>query len=62
MMHSESPCNGICTLGPQGHCVGCGRTGDEVGGWIDMSEAERRDVRKRAEERLRGQARTSCGD
>jgi predicted Fe-S protein YdhL (DUF1289 family) len=26
---------------PTGLCVGCGRTGAEIGGWLAMSEAQR---------------------
>ncbi len=38
----HSPCVGICKLDERtGHCVGCARTGDEIGRWSGMSEAER---------------------
>lgn len=36
-----SPCIGICQLDDQGLCVGCWRSGDEIGRWLGMSEAER---------------------
>ncbi len=37
-----SPCVNICRLdAATGWCVGCGRTGDEIGRWIAVTEAER---------------------
>jgi predicted Fe-S protein YdhL (DUF1289 family) len=36
-----SPCIGICQLGDDGLCVGCLRSGDEIGRWMSMGEGER---------------------
>lgn len=36
-----SPCIGICELGPDGLCVGCFRSGDEIAGWIGFSTEQR---------------------
>lgn len=36
-----SPCIGICQLGDDGLCVGCLRTGDEIGRWLGMGASER---------------------
>lgn len=36
-----SPCTGICRLDERGYCVGCQRTGEEIGRWRAMSDAER---------------------
>lgn len=36
-----SPCIGICQLDESGLCVGCLRTGDEIGRWLGMSRTER---------------------
>lgn len=36
-----SPCIGTCRLDSRGLCVGCLRTGDEIGRWRAMSDAER---------------------
>lgn len=36
-----SPCIGICTLGPDGLCEGCLRSGDEIALWQVMSDAQR---------------------
>jgi hypothetical protein len=37
-----SPCTGVCRLGSDGLCEGCHRTAGEIGGWMHMSECERR--------------------
>jgi predicted Fe-S protein YdhL (DUF1289 family) len=40
-----SPCIGICKLDDAtGFCLGCGRTGAEIGDWMAMSDAARDDV------------------
>jgi uncharacterized protein len=36
-----TPCIGVCTLDPAGYCDGCFRTGDEIAGWVAMTDAER---------------------
>jgi uncharacterized protein len=42
---ATSPCIGICQLDViSGYCVGCARTGAEIGGWAGMSDGERRAV------------------
>jgi len=49
----ESPCVQICTLDARsGICLGCGRTVDEIAGWIAMSGAERSRVMKELPARL----------
>ena len=41
----ETPCNKVCVLDPaSGLCVGCGRTGAEIGSWIGMTAEERRRI------------------
>jgi uncharacterized protein len=35
-----SPCINVCTLDGQGRCVGCLRTGAEIGRWVAMSADE----------------------
>lgn len=40
----ESPCIGTCTLGPDGLCVGCFRTADEIAGWLGFNADERRRI------------------
>lgn len=49
----ESPCVLICSIDEKtGWCFGCGRTGDEIMGWISMSEDERRTLVIAIPERL----------
>jgi len=35
-----SPCVNVCALDARGWCVGCLRTGEEIGRWPSMSGAE----------------------
>ena len=38
----ESPCNRVCVMHPAAQvCIGCGRTLDEIGRWIELGAAER---------------------
>jgi predicted Fe-S protein YdhL (DUF1289 family) len=39
-----SPCIGICTLGDDGLCDGCLRTGAEIGAWGQLPDAERQRI------------------
>lgn len=39
-----TPCTGVCRLDSHGHCIGCRRSGEEIGRWRTMSDAERRYV------------------
>lgn len=40
-----SPCILVCSIDIKtGYCFGCGRTRDEIAGWIDYSDAERRSI------------------
>ena len=46
--YPESPCVGVCQLDDERtHCVGCGRTLEEIGAWSRMSAAEKRAVLER---------------
>lgn len=41
----ESPCVKICVIHrAAGICIGCYRTGDEIGAWSTMSREARRDM------------------
>ena len=43
-----SPCVNVCALDAAGEtCTGCGRTRDEIGRWIFMSDEERAAVMDR---------------
>lgn len=37
-----TPCIGICALDADGYCEGCFRTGEEIGNWSSLPDAERR--------------------
>ncbi|WP_117191296.1 DUF1289 domain-containing protein [Rhizobium terrae] len=38
-----SPCILVCSIDLKtGYCFGCGRTRDEIAGWMDYTDAERR--------------------
>lgn len=40
-----SPCTLICSIDMKtGYCFGCGRTRDEIAGWIDYSDTERQSI------------------
>lgn len=49
----ESPCAKICELNAAGVCVGCGRTRAEIGAWMQMSDAQKRETVKVAASRLK---------
>jgi predicted Fe-S protein YdhL (DUF1289 family) len=36
-----TPCIGTCRLDERGYCLGCQRTGEEIGRWRTMSDGER---------------------
>lgn len=36
-----TPCIGLCRLDADGYCVGCRRSGEEIGRWRAMNDAER---------------------
>ncbi len=40
----ESPCIGTCTLGPDGLCIGCFRSAEEIGAWLNYSAQQRRAI------------------
>lgn len=41
----ESPCTNICVIHPDAKiCVGCYRTGDEIGAWRSFSPQERQEI------------------
>jgi uncharacterized protein len=41
----ESPCILVCSIDDKtGYCFGCGRTREEIGGWIGMTSTERQTV------------------
>lgn len=52
-MTIQSPCILVCSIDMQtGYCFGCGRTRDEIGGWMNYSDAERLEIMDALESRL----------
>lgn len=50
----QSPCVWVCIIDADtGYCCGCGRTGDEVAGWIEYPEPQRREIVSTLEDRLK---------
>lgn len=49
----ESPCTGVCRLDGAGVCLGCGRTGAEIGEWLEAGVERKREIRVAAERRHR---------
>lgn len=40
-----TPCIKVCVLDRETRlCIGCGRTGDEIGAWMTLSDAQRRRI------------------
>lgn len=51
--NAASPCTKVCTLDEKtGFCLGCGRTGAEIAGWLAMSPDERMALKARLPDRL----------
>lgn len=48
----ESPCISVCLLDDNDICVGCYRSADEVTDWFMADAQGKRDILKRARERL----------
>ena len=45
MTSVPSPCNSICTIDAKfGVCIGCYRTLDEIARWMQLSDAQKREV------------------
>lgn len=60
-MHASkilSPCSGVCTIAGEdtpfaGHCIGCGRSLDEIGDWRDLDNDARAKIMSTLPGRLR---------
>jgi predicted Fe-S protein YdhL (DUF1289 family) len=53
----ESPCIKVCTLDARsGHCLGCGRSVEEIARWSAMGDAERARVMAELPTRFAGRA------
>lgn len=53
MTSVETPCILVCMIDEgSGFCLGCGRTGEEIGAWLAMTPAARRALMASLSERL----------
>jgi len=58
----ESPCNKVCVVHPAlGLCMGCGRSLDEIGRWLDFVPAERARIMAQLPSRLAALAHAGTG-
>lgn len=48
----RSPCIAVCVLDEQDICIGCFRSAGEITDWFMASADEKRDILRRAHERL----------
>jgi predicted Fe-S protein YdhL (DUF1289 family) len=48
----HTPCIGVCTLGPGNYCVGCLRTAEEIGNWLNYSAEDREQIVSELPKRL----------
>jgi uncharacterized protein len=49
----KTPCNRVCALHPiSGLCMGCGRSTEEIAGWIGFDDRERTAIMARLPARL----------
>jgi predicted Fe-S protein YdhL (DUF1289 family) len=49
----KTPCNRVCVVHPTlGLCIGCGRSLDEIGRWIDFAPTERARIMAQLPSRL----------
>jgi predicted Fe-S protein YdhL (DUF1289 family) len=52
-MSIQSPCILVCSMDlTTGYCFGCGRTRDEIAGWIDYTPEDRSQVMAELPERM----------
>lgn len=53
-MPIASPCTKVCTIDPRtGLCHGCGRSLNEIGGWMSLTDAERARIMAELPQRMR---------
>jgi uncharacterized protein len=49
----ETPCINVCVVDHSGHCVGCGRSLNEIAIWSTLSDEARRRIMTALPQRLR---------
>ena len=56
----KTPCNRVCALHPgSGLCMGCGRSVEEIAGWIGFDDDERAAIMARLPGRLAAMTRAN---
>ena len=54
MTRISTPCIRVCSLDAEvGLCAGCGRTAEEIAGWLRLSEEDRLRITAELEDRMR---------
>ena len=49
----QSPCILVCSMDIKtGYCFGCGRTRDEIGGWMTYTDEQRANIMQTLDSRL----------
>ena len=48
----QSPCISVCVLDDNDICMGCYRSAEEVADWFMASDEQKRDVLRKARERM----------
>lgn len=48
----RSPCISVCVLDENNICIGCYRSADEITDWFMASDDQKREVLRRARERM----------
>lgn len=43
----DNPCVSLCKIDGEGHCLGCGRSKQEIKGWKSMDDEARHDINMR---------------
>ena len=57
LIDPASPCTKVCVIdSATGWCLGCGRTGSEIAGWIGMTTPERLALKAQLPARLAAMA------
>ncbi len=60
MASTSTPCKRVCTVHPAHKlCIGCGRSLDEIAGWIAFDDAERARIMAQLPARLQTLAGTA---
>jgi predicted Fe-S protein YdhL (DUF1289 family) len=54
MARISTPCIRVCSLDAEvGLCAGCGRTAEEIAGWLRLTEEQRLRIMAELEDRMR---------